>query len=138
MVVIAPGIAREAGWGPRIGVAIVVVVQYYYYRLGLRDDEPRILPLAGLAVEVAHDAGIPAREPLVESLAVGDRARVGDAAREKAELGGPPLHCSREGHRAAAGTSSGGQSAVGGTGGDRISSVMMRAPRPYVAYDQAH
>ena len=89
----------------------VVVVQHHDDRAGLGSDQRGILPSRGLAVEIAHGAGIAPGQPAIEPVGMGGRAGVGDAAGDEPELAGPRLDRGGEAHGDAAGTVAGGMGA---------------------------
>jgi hypothetical protein len=81
MVVAAPGILGDPGRLP-VGRVVLreIVVEHHDDRAGVAVDALRFLPLAGLAVQVAHRTGPAGREPAVELDPMQRRAQVGDAA----------------------------------------------------------
>jgi hypothetical protein len=85
MIVFAPTVLGYSGARQLSdSVGGVIVVEHHNHRPRLWNDPLRLLPPGRLPVKVAHGAGIPLGEPLIEAIRVSARARVGNAASQKA------------------------------------------------------
>ena len=135
MVVLAARVLGDAGW-PGVGVAVrpVVIVQRHNDGQRLGHVDLRVLSPLRLAVQVAHRSGVTLGQPVVQLGGMWRRTRVRDSTRYKPELASPLLQRGCEVHGSDAGASA-GLRVVPGT---CASSVINRAPRLYVTYDQAH